>query len=146
MPLRLYNTLTKSTQDFVPIDPTGAVRFYSCGPTVYDDAHIGNFRSFLNADLLRRTLELCGYQVRHVMNITDVGHMTEDDNADGGGEDKMSLAGRRIAEAKTLIHRIPTRLLSSTHRDSSKTHDTSVSKSRKKNARNHNSCRAPRDV
>ncbi len=100
MPLRLYNTLTKSTQDFVPIDPTGAVRFYSCGPTVYDDAHIGNFRSFLNADLLRRTLELCGYQVRHVMNITDVGHMTEDDNADGGGEDKMSLAGRRIAEAK----------------------------------------------
>ncbi len=100
MPLRLYNTLTKSTQDFVPIDPTGAVRFYSCGPTVYDDAHIGNFRSFLNADLLRRTLELCGYEVRHVMNITDVGHMTEDDNADGGGEDKMSLAGRRIAEAK----------------------------------------------
>ncbi len=100
MPLRLYNTLTKSVEEFAPIDPTGAVRFYSCGPTVYDDAHIGNFRSFLNADLLRRTLELSGFVVRHVMNITDVGHMTEDDNADGGGEDKMSLAGRRIAEAK----------------------------------------------
>ncbi len=100
MPLRLYNTLTKSLQDFTPIDPAGCVRFYSCGPTVYDDAHIGNFRSFLNADVLRRTLELSGYTVRHVMNITDVGHMTEDDNADGGGEDKMSLAGRRIAEAK----------------------------------------------
>ncbi|MGP1273771.1 MAG: hypothetical protein ACTS22_10610, partial [Phycisphaerales bacterium] len=88
--------------------------FYTCGPTVYDDAHIGNFRAFLFADLLRRWIEspLCRVQaadgsvhqgprrVTHVMNITDVGHMTEDDAADGGGEDKMAVAGERIAEAK----------------------------------------------
>jgi cysteinyl-tRNA synthetase len=100
-PLRLMNTLSRSVEPFRPIDPSGRrVSFYSCGPTVYDDAHIGNFRSFLNADILRRTLELLGYEVRHVMNITDVGHMTEDSDADGGGEDKMAVAGRRIAEAK----------------------------------------------
>lgn len=74
--------------------------FYTCGPTVYDDAHVGNFRAFLNADLLRRALELTGHRVKHVMNITDVGHMTDDGNADGGGEDKMAVAGRRLAEAK----------------------------------------------
>jgi cysteinyl-tRNA synthetase len=100
MPMRLYNTLTKSTDEFKPLAPAGEVLFYSCGPTVYDDAHIGNFRSFLNADVLRRTLELFGFRVKHVMNITDVGHMTDDDVADGGGEDKMAVAGRRIAEAK----------------------------------------------
>ncbi|MFM7870001.1 MAG: cysteine--tRNA ligase [Planctomycetaceae bacterium] len=100
-PLRLMNTLSRSIEPFRPIDPAGRrVNFYSCGPTVYDDAHIGNFRSFLNADVLRRTLELLGHEVRHVMNITDVGHMTEDSDADGGGEDKMAVAGRRIAEAK----------------------------------------------
>jgi cysteinyl-tRNA synthetase len=98
--MRLYNTLTKSTDEFKPLSPAGDVSFYSCGPTVYDDAHIGNFRSFLNADVLRRTLELHGFRVKHVMNITDVGHMTDDDVADGGGEDKMAVAGRRIAEAK----------------------------------------------
>ena len=99
--LVLHNTLTRQAQTFTPIDSVGrTVTFYSCGPTVYDDAHVGNFRSFLNADLLRRTLELIGYSVRHVMNITDVGHMTDDGDADGGGEDKMAVAGRRIAEAK----------------------------------------------
>ncbi len=102
--LHLHNTLTRRTEPFAArADGSRAgapVLFYSCGPTVYDDAHIGNFRSFLNADVLRRTLELLGMRVRHVMNITDVGHMTEDDDADGGGEDKMALAGRRIAEAK----------------------------------------------
>ena len=99
--LRLHNTLTRQTETFVPLDAAGrTVTFYSCGPTVYDDAHVGNFRSFLNADVLRRTLELIGYSVRHVMNITDVGHMTDDTDADGGGEDKMAVAGRRIAEAK----------------------------------------------
>ena len=100
MTMRLYNTLTKSIENFSPIAPDGTVTFYSCGPTVYDDAHIGNFRSFLNADILRRALQLHGFSVKHVMNITDVGHMTEDDAADGGGEDKMAVAGRRIAEAK----------------------------------------------
>ena len=101
MNVRLYNTLHKAEEDFKPLDPAGrSVTFYSCGPTVYDYAHIGNFRSFLNADVLRRTLELLGYQVRHVMNITDVGHMTDDANADGAGEDKMQVAARRLLEAK----------------------------------------------
>jgi len=99
--LHLYNTLARGVEPFAPIDPAGRrVTFYSCGPTVYDYAHIGNFRSFLNADILRRTLELIGFEVRHVMNITDVGHMTDDAAADGGGEDKMQVASRRLAEAK----------------------------------------------
>jgi cysteinyl-tRNA synthetase len=115
MPLRLFNTLTRRVEDFIPADPGGArITFYSCGPTVYDDAHIGNFRSFLAADVLRRWIEspLCELadgrggvhrgprRVAHVMNITDVGHMTDD--AEGGehGEDRMAVAGRRIAEAK----------------------------------------------
>ncbi|USO00149.1 MAG: hypothetical protein H6810_05665 [Phycisphaeraceae bacterium] len=111
--MTLYNTLTNRAEPVIPGDP-GLVTFYTCGPTVYDDAHIGNFRSFLAADLLRRFLEspLCTLtaadgslrrgprRVLQVMNITDVGHMTDDSNADGGGEDKMAVAGRRIAEAK----------------------------------------------
>lgn len=111
--MQLYNTLTKRREALTPGDPS-RITFYSCGPTVYDDAHIGNFRSFLAADVLRRWLEspLCEVaradggvhagprEVRHVMNITDVGHMTDDASADGGGEDKMALAGKRIAEAK----------------------------------------------
>lgn len=118
MAFHLYNTLSKRPEPFVPRDPH-EILFYTCGPTVYDDAHIGNFRSFLAADLLRRWIEspLCKLQndpdlhkfppngaidrrVIHVMNITDVGHMTDDDNADGAGEDKMEVAARRIAEAK----------------------------------------------
>ena len=84
--VRLYNTTSRVVEEIVPLDPEGPITFYTCGPTVYDYAHIGNFRSFLNADVLRRALELCGQRVRHVMNITDVGHMTEDAVADGGGE------------------------------------------------------------
>ncbi|XHC25433.1 hypothetical protein ABWH91_14580 [Phycisphaerales bacterium ac7] len=118
MPLTLNNTLSRREQMFAPIEP-GVVRFYTCGPTVYDFAHIGNFRSFLAADLLRRWLEspLCervdsdgkpeghafgegGYDVAHVMNITDVGHMTDDDDADGGGEDKMEQARQRLLQDK----------------------------------------------
>jgi len=101
MTMRLYNTLTKREEEFTPLDPAGRrVTFYSCGPTVYDYAHIGNFRSFLNADVMRRALELLGHDVIHVMNITDVGHMTDDDVADGSGEDKMELAAKRLLEAK----------------------------------------------
>ncbi len=101
MQLQLYNTLTRSTEPFIPIDSDNrVVTFYSCGPTVYDFAHIGNFRAFLNADILRRTLEATGFAVKQVMNITDVGHMTDDSIADGGGEDKMEVAAARLAEAK----------------------------------------------
>lgn len=108
MALHLYNTLTKRKEAFAPADPS-LVTFYSCGPTVYDYAHIGNFRSFLVADLARRWMEspLCEIggsagprRVAHVMNITDVGHMTDDVAADGGGEDKMDAAAERLREAK----------------------------------------------
>ena len=96
-PLRFYNTLTHAIEEFKPLTPP-VVRMYSCGPTVYDFAHIGNFRSFLFTDVLRRLLELVGYEVIHVMNITDVGHMTADDAE--GGEDRMALAARRLSDAK----------------------------------------------
>src|SRR6185436_8352232 len=93
-PVRLTNTYSKTLEAF---EPLGApVRLYSCGPTVYSFAHIGNFRTFLMADLLRRVLDRAGFAVRHVMNITDVGHMTEDHLADAGGEDKLSKAAREL--------------------------------------------------
>jgi cysteinyl-tRNA synthetase len=97
--IKFYNSLTKSLETFEPIHPP-AVTMYNCGPTVYDYAHIGNFKSFLFADVLRRFLELAGYDVNQVMNLTDVGHMTDDAVADGGGQDKMAAAGERLAEAK----------------------------------------------
>lgn len=99
MEIRFYNTLTNSVERFEPAEPD-CVRMYSCGPTVYDFAHIGNFRSFLFADVVRRALEFFGYRVQHVMNITDVGHMTDDASADGAGEDKMQAAARRVREDK----------------------------------------------
>ena len=71
--MRLFNTLTRSVVDFVPLDPAGKqVSMYCCGPTVYDFGHIGNFRTFVFSDLVRRYLEFRGFAVRHVMNITDV--------------------------------------------------------------------------
>ena len=98
-PIQFYNSLSHGVEPFGP--PAGRpVAIYSCGPTVYDYAHIGNFRSFLFADLVRRFLEASGCEVRHVMNVTDVGHMTEDAAADGAGEDKMELAMRKLAEKK----------------------------------------------
>ena len=99
MDIRFYNTLTNSIEAFEPLE-SDTVRMYSCGPTVYDFAHIGNFRSFLFADLIRRTLEFFGHDVHHVMNITDVGHMTDDAVADGAGEDKMEAAAKRVKEDK----------------------------------------------
>ena len=99
MKIQFYNSLTNQLEEFKPVEDK-IVRMYSCGPTVYDFAHIGNFRSFLFADLLRRFFEFAGYDVIHVMNITDVGHMTEDNAADGGGEDRMAVGGQRIKEYK----------------------------------------------
>ena len=90
MPLSLYNTLSRRKEEFVPLDPPN-VRLYCCGPTVYNYAHIGNLRTYLFEDVLRRTLKFNGYRVEHVMNITDVGHMTSDGDA---GDDKMELAAR----------------------------------------------------
>ncbi len=73
MAFRLFNTLTRCVEDFVPLDPAGkAVGLYCCGPTVYDFAHIGNIRTFVFADLVRRWLEFRGFSVKHVMNLTDV--------------------------------------------------------------------------
>jgi len=88
MALKLFNTLSRSVQEFAPLDPTGKkVGLYCCGPTVYDFAHIGNWRTFVFADLVRRTLEFSGYDVRHVMNITDI-------------EDKII---KRVREQKTTL-------------------------------------------
>jgi cysteinyl-tRNA synthetase len=99
MKIRFFNSLSHRTEEFQPLTP-GLVRMYGCGPTVYDYAHIGNFRTFLFSDLIRRFLELAGYEVRHVMNITDVGHMTDDANADGAGQDRMQAAAARLREDK----------------------------------------------
>ena len=91
MGLRFYNTFSKRVEDFAEL-AEGKVGLYSCGPTVYSHPHIGNFRSFLMPDLLKRFLEFKGYQVRHVMNITDVGHLLED--ADEGA-DKLEEVARK---------------------------------------------------
>jgi cysteinyl-tRNA synthetase len=94
--LTLKNTYTRTLEPFAPLAATGPVTVYSCGPTVYSFAHIGNFRSFLFADVLCRVLRQHGYTVRQVMNITDVGHMTVDHVADATGEDKLSKAAREL--------------------------------------------------
>ena len=91
MELNLYNTLTKKKEHFIPLHGN-EVRIYSCGPTVYSYAHIGNFRAYIFMDSLRRTLEYNGYKLKHVMNITDVGHLESDADE---GEDKMLKAARK---------------------------------------------------
>ncbi len=94
--LRLLNTLSRQVETIEPRahDAEGRplLRFYSCGPTVYSYAHVGNFRTFLTADLVIRTARALGWSVRYVSNITDVGHLTEDDVADAAGEDRMARA------------------------------------------------------
>lgn len=91
IPLCLFNSMSRKLEEFQPLVP-GFVRLYSCGLTVYNYAHIGNLRAYLFNDTLRRTLQFKGYEVLHVMNITDVGHMTSDQDE---GEDKMELASAR---------------------------------------------------
>lgn len=90
---RLYDSLTRETKPLETQEP-GHLRFYTCGPTVYSYAHIGNFRSFLTADLVVRTAQALGMRTTWVTNITDVGHLTQDDVADAAGEDKMERALR----------------------------------------------------
>jgi len=91
MAIKLYNTLTRSKDEFKPIEE-GKVGLYTCGPTVYNYAHIGNLRTYVFEDVLKRALLTWGYRVRHVMNVTDVGHLVSDADE---GEDKMAVAARR---------------------------------------------------
>ncbi|MEE9405881.1 MAG: cysteine--tRNA ligase, partial [Candidatus Aenigmarchaeota archaeon] len=108
MALRFYNTLSKKKEAFRPLKK-GHVSMYNCGPTVYDYAHIGNFRSFLTSDLLRRYLTWKGYRVKQVMNITDVGHMTIDNVADAQGEDKVEAAAKKLKKTPLEIARYYTK-------------------------------------
>ena len=96
--VRLHNSLTRRTEALEPIEP-GRVGIYTCGSTVYKYAHIGNLRTYLFGDLLHRTLEYLGYEVRYVKNITDVGHMRHDDHDSLHGEDKVEQAAE--TEGKT---------------------------------------------
>ncbi len=93
--MKLYNTLTKKIEEFIP-NEEGKVKIYTCGPTVYHYAHIGNMRNYIGHDVLVRTLKYLGYDVTRAMNITDVGHLTSDSDS---GEDKMEVAKKR--EGKT---------------------------------------------
>ncbi len=89
--MRIYNTLTKRVEEFKP-NVEGKVAMYTCGPTVYHFAHIGNLRSYIMEDVLEKTLRYVGYDVKRVMNITDVGHLTSDADT---GEDKMLKGAKR---------------------------------------------------
>lgn len=90
MKMSIFNTLTRKVEEIKPIKK-GEIGMYSCGPTVYGRAHVGNMRAYIFADTLRRVLEYYGYKVKHVMNITDVGHLTSDADS---GEDKMQKSAR----------------------------------------------------
>ncbi len=95
--MKIYNTLTRKIEDFIP-NEEGHVKMYTCGPTVYHYAHIGNMKNYIGHDILQRTLEYLGYEVTRAMNITDVGHLTSDSDS---GEDKMEVARKR--ENKTSM-------------------------------------------
>ncbi len=101
MALRIYNTMSRAKEEFAPLNPP-LVRLYCCGPTVYNYAHIGNLRTYVFEDILRRTLRYNGYNVQHVMNITDVGHMTTDADE---GDDKMEVAAKREGKSPWDIAR-----------------------------------------
>ena len=95
--MRIYNTLTRKIEEFIPINKD-EVTMYTCGPTVYHFAHIGNLRTYINEDVLEKTLKYIGYNVKRVMNITDVGHLTSDADT---GDDKMLKGAKR--ENKTVL-------------------------------------------
>jgi cysteinyl-tRNA synthetase len=95
-PLTLYNSLTRSLEGFAPLDPAKGVRVYSCGPTVYNYVHVGNLRAYVWTDTLSRVLTWKDYALTHVINITDVGHLTSDADA---GDDKMEAAAQASAQS-----------------------------------------------
>src|SRR3989344_9487255 len=95
MELKFYNTLTRAKENFISIQP-GKVGLYTCGFTVYDYAHIGNLRSYTFADILKRALIYAGYEVNHIENITDVGHLVGDGDI---GEDKMEVGARKAGKS-----------------------------------------------
>ncbi len=95
--MKIFNTLTRKVEDFIPYEE-GKVKMYTCGPTVYHYAHIGNIRNYIGHDILDKTLRALGYEVTRAMNITDVGHLTSDSDS---GEDKMEVAKKR--EHKTAM-------------------------------------------
>ncbi len=103
-PLQLYDNYTRTMRRFEPL-AAGPVGLYTCGPTVYDYQHIGNHRTFLFEDILKRVLEWNAYDVRHVMNITDVGHLTSDADT---GEDKMEKGARRTGKTAWEIAQLYT--------------------------------------
>jgi len=92
--MKLYNTLSRKIEEFVPKNPPN-VSFYACGPTVYDFTHIGHMRTYTNNDVLKRALTYLGYKVNHVMNVTDVGHLSGDDDS---GEDKMEKGAKKYGK------------------------------------------------
>lgn len=96
MSFYIFNSMSRKKDEFIPIN-TGKVGMYTCGPTVYNYGHIGNLRTYIFEDVLKKSLEYCGYTVKHVMNITDVGHLQSDGDT---GEDKMALGANR--ENKTV--------------------------------------------
>ena len=91
MSLSIYNSLTRQIEEFQPINPD-EVLMYTCGPTVYNYQHVGNFRTFFLSDIIVRTLEFNGYKVKHVINLTDLGHLTDDSDE---GDDKLELAAEK---------------------------------------------------
>ncbi len=101
----LYNTLTRQKEELTTIRP-GEVGLYTCGPTVYNFAHIGNLRTYIFEDILKRVLVLNGFEVTHVMNITDVGHLTGDRDM---GEDKMEKGAEREGKSAWEIAEFYTR-------------------------------------
>jgi len=104
-PLTLYDNYARALRPFEPLVGGGDVGVYTCGPTVYDFQHIGNFRTFLFEDVLKRVLRFNGHPVRHVMNITDVGHLTSDADV---GEDKMEKGSRRTGKSAWEIAQLYT--------------------------------------
>ncbi len=111
--IHLFNTLTRSKQEFKPLK-SGKAGLYTCGPTVYNYAHIGNLRTYIFEDVLRRVLEFNGYKVKHVMNITDVGHLTSDADT---GEDKIEQSAKESGKSAQEIVELYTKAFKSDMKD-----------------------------